>query len=91
MLWTNITLSTVNVNVFPLTSIKSSIPEEDLEGCTVTGSGAGGVHIWDVVLALDHVANHHASNFSHDLMTESKIRWEVKWDGKGIAQFKRKM
>lgn len=63
----------MNVNVFPLTSISSSIPEEDLEGCNVTVSGAGGVHVWDVILALDDIAIHHATNFSHDLTTKSKI------------------
>lgn len=60
-------LCTVCVNVCPLTSINCSSPEEDGEGGDVAVPGAGGVHIWDVELALDHIVFHHASNFCHSL------------------------
>lgn len=58
---------TVCVNVCPLTSVKLSIAEEDLEGGILAGPDVGGVHIWYVELALDHTAIHLASNLCHSL------------------------
>lgn len=42
----------------PLTSIQRSFPEQDGEGGSVAGPGAGGINVRDVELTADHVVFH---------------------------------
>lgn len=62
--------------IFSLTSIKSTSPQEDVEGGSITAPCAGGVHTWDNKLTLDHVVLHWASDFCHSLKRQgdSKLK-----------------